>query len=234
MGNSMYYARNLVLCLSLIFAIAVLGLSASWINATREVAITDFEILALVTSSLTVVLASLWLVVGQLRKNATFTRIATELCLIFVLWSLWLSTGALVVVWSSLLYPFKCADFTPTGKSFCNQFFGIEGLSFLNFVLLKVYWWTLLIMTLRSNEAVAWTTSVRHADFFSGNVPASNEFPDTSVANVIPQSFATRQYQVPAQANMFVMPAMGTGANMNASTTNIGAGTQNHPGHAEV
>ncbi|TFK36712.1 hypothetical protein BDQ12DRAFT_238181 [Crucibulum laeve] len=116
MGNFIYYTRNLVLCLSFIFAITVLGLSASWINVTDKAIVTNFEVLPLITSLLTVVLAPIWLIIGQLRKNATFTRIATELCLIFVLWSLWLSSGALVASWSNLLFPSKC-----TGSTFSTE-----------------------------------------------------------------------------------------------------------------
>jgi len=164
---SLHILRTVVLCLSFIFSCVVLGISAFWIGSSAGLVFFDFQVLLLVTSLLTIILFPALLVVNIIRKNATFTMIICELPIMIVMKVLWLASMILLIQWSNVLFPFKCGALFPNERPTCNQFFALEGLSVVTWLLLLLYTVPLTSLSLLSsrNGNPAWHKTVREAQF---------------------------------------------------------------------
>ncbi|KAF9466509.1 hypothetical protein BDZ94DRAFT_1251091 [Collybia nuda] len=191
--------RLIAFCLSLLFAIVTLGLSARWTQASNELLgiLYNFEVVALLAATLTLVIIPTLLTVAAIRKNALTSMIAVEIPVLGALWILWLIAAALTADVSGVFYPFGCVDQLGSGVAFCRQFMAIEALSFLNWLLLMVYSIILLTFTLiaQSRGNNVWRLSVNEAVFF---LPRATSSPtgQPGIATAPPTIIAA-QYQYP-------------------------------------
>jgi len=171
--------RLAALCISLLFGLVVLGLAAHWTQGTvagsTEISILfNFEIVALLAGSLTILTLPVMLIVGATRRGAFTSMIVVELSVIAALALLWLISGALTADLGNTLYPVGCNDVLPDGISWCRQFFAIIGLSFVTWILLMAYGIVLLTFTIiaQTKGRSLWKVGVNEA-VFSG--PASTQ-----------------------------------------------------------
>jgi hypothetical protein len=158
--------RIVVLCVSLLFALISLGLSAhltfvieGFFDETNT-----FTVLGLVTACLTVVTLPTMLIIDSIRKGAFTSTVLFELIWLGVLWVLWLATGAHAAAEASVAFPDGCVGYIfQELDTICHEATGITAFSFLNFILLFAYSVTLLIVALVSANRghAVWTLSVK-------------------------------------------------------------------------
>ncbi|TEB29413.1 hypothetical protein FA13DRAFT_640721 [Coprinellus micaceus] len=136
--------------LTLAISITCLGLSAHIVHVHRSdwgVGSPDWGSLALATSVIsTVFLLSLYLLSIRRRGigNAGFmARIPTELFLTFILWVLWLASGALIRD--------RHRNLSDYPGNIWRETRALEALSFTNFGLLYTYW--VVLITLAGNAS---------------------------------------------------------------------------------
>ncbi|KAF4597743.1 hypothetical protein EYR40_008208 [Pleurotus pulmonarius] len=164
MSAIVYVARYIVLSLSLIFTIAVLGLSAR-VTDTSVVFLggaAPFEIINLVVAPLTIVALSTILCVGAFRQNAITSMIWVEVTTLTILWAAWI----VVAVFATNVINFNF----PLGSFYlqlCSQITAIQGLAWTVWVLLMGYSVTLGIMACvaTSRGIPVWSKSVKDATF---------------------------------------------------------------------
>ncbi|KAF8896065.1 hypothetical protein BD779DRAFT_559794 [Infundibulicybe gibba] len=166
--------RLIVLNLCSVFGLAILGITAHLTalttpSSTGDPIFFDFEGLGLVTGSLSTIAIFTMLVHGATRNNSFASMIVVELCVLGLIWILWLANAAVVVEWTQLLYPDGCGVFFSHSIEFtvCQELFAIEGLSFSSWLLLMIYTGILLVLSLmgRSRGNPIWTVSVNQANF---------------------------------------------------------------------
>ncbi|KAF9450052.1 hypothetical protein P691DRAFT_501972 [Macrolepiota fuliginosa MF-IS2] len=136
MQNLLFQARNGIFGLTIILALAVLGLSAHWSQLTVEAGFfVDFEGIGLAASVLTIFALSIFLVVGIVRKNAMITIIGVELPTLVILSGLFLAEGIVTSGLGQETWPEGCDSFflNSVQMQICRQFMALKGISFAIF-----------------------------------------------------------------------------------------------------
>ncbi|KAF8896062.1 hypothetical protein BD779DRAFT_559708 [Infundibulicybe gibba] len=166
--------RIVVLSLCLLLGLAILGITAhitalTTPSSTGDPIFFDFEGLGLVTGSLSTIFIPTMLVLGAIRHGAFLSMIAVELCVLGLIWVLWLANAAVLTEWSQIFFPDGCGVFISGSLDFtvCQEFFALKGLSFTSWLLLMIYSGILLVLALvsRSRGDRVWTVSVSQATF---------------------------------------------------------------------
>jgi len=186
--------RIVVLCISVVFAIIALGLSAhltSLVEAFVGETVT-FAVLALATACLTILTLPIMLIVDMVRKGAFTSMVLVELIWFGILWIMWLATAADAVVSARRVFPDGCIAFVFVElDTICHVSSGIVALAFVNFVLLFGYSVTLVVFAIISagRGRKVWTSSVKQTNFLA------LVDPEASVASFI----SPRNHSVPTQ-----------------------------------
>jgi len=174
----LYVARVVVLSLTIVFSIIVLGLAAD-LTSTTETYLNGaftFASLGIASAVISIVTLPVLLLVDVLRTGAFTSMIVVELPWLLVNWVLWLATGALTAQFDQLLNN-NCNLVSGVLATSCHEVQGIEGFSFLNWLLLMVYSIVVLVMAIigSTHGHTTWTSSVKHANFLGpsegGGVP---------------------------------------------------------------
>jgi len=128
-------------------------------------------VVALATSLLTVLSVALMLIIDKLRQGSIFSYTSVEIVWLTILWILWLTSGS-YAAWTEngflREYPEEatCDYYGYYGaidSRYCHETKAVIGLSFILWILLMAYTFTLLVLTLRAKGRghPAWMTSVR-------------------------------------------------------------------------
>ncbi|KAF9493347.1 hypothetical protein BDN71DRAFT_1108604 [Pleurotus eryngii] len=162
-------ARYIILSLSLIFAVAVLGLSARTTDTSILFlgGIAPFEIINLVIAPLTIVALSIILSVGAFRQNAITSMIWVEVTTLSILWAMWVMVAAFTTRVINLNFPLGCTAYIPFYLQLCSKITAIQGLAWTVWVLLMGYSIILGIMACvaTSRGISVWSKSVKDATF---------------------------------------------------------------------
>jgi len=165
----LYVVRVVVLTLSIVFSVIVLGLAA-YLQSRTSVAL-DFLGLAIASAVITIVTLPVLLIVDFIRDGAFTSMVVVELSWLFVLWVLWLATGADVAQQTSNFFS-SCDSIFPIFNQVCHEVQATEAFSFLIWILLMVYSIAILVISIiastRGNSP--WTSSVKRGNFL---VPAT-------------------------------------------------------------
>ncbi|KIM83956.1 hypothetical protein PILCRDRAFT_818986 [Piloderma croceum F 1598] len=162
----LYIVRVAVFVLSIVFSVIVLGLAA-YLQSLTNVEL-NFVDLAIATAVLTIVTLPVLLIVDLIRDGAFTSMVVVELSWLFVLWVLWLATGADAAQVSSNF--FSSCDFVfSLSNQICHEVQAIVGFSFLIWLLLMVYSIVILVMAIiastRGNSP--WTSTVKRGNFLA-------------------------------------------------------------------
>jgi len=168
----LHIVRIVVLSLTLLFAIVTLGLAAHFTATTDTYfGLTfNFAALAIASAVLTLVTLPVMLIVDLMRTGAFTSMVVTELVWLFVLWALWLSTGADTAWFNSLTFANSCSGYNSVSTTACNEVQAIEAFGFLNWIMLMGYSITILVAAIMASSRGhpnPWTSSVRHGNLFA-------------------------------------------------------------------
>ncbi|KAG9224461.1 hypothetical protein CCMSSC00406_0007654 [Pleurotus cornucopiae] len=195
-------ARYIVLSLSLIFAVAVLGLSARTTDTSILFlgGIAPFEIINLVVAPLTIVALSIILSVGAFRQNAITSMIWVEVTTLSIIWAMWVVVAVFATRVINFNFPLGCSAYIPFYLQLCSQITAIQGLAWTVFVLLMGYSVILGIMACvaTSRGIPVWSKSVKDATFSHPSLNQGVQMPPK------PELQANHQHahlQLPQQAN---------------------------------
>lgn len=180
----LFHLRKIIFCTCCLGALGGIVICGHWESLRSKTysrpgsslpsRIRDFEITTFVVGGLSELVLVGLLGAGVKERYAIVTRIGVELPVVGVLWGLWLVNSALIYPWSSRLYPGGCGAMTVLGKKRCNEYIALGLLSLLNWIMLLLYWATLLMCAYvghaRGNRV--WSRSVKEASFFS-HLPAA-------------------------------------------------------------
>ncbi|EIW87105.1 hypothetical protein CONPUDRAFT_116163 [Coniophora puteana RWD-64-598 SS2] len=187
--------RIVTLSLSLLFSIIVLGLSAHLISLTLEYFNLYFVFCALgvATAVLTFFTIPVMLIVDTMRQGAFTSMVVVELPWLFVLWILWVATGALTANADVFYFPEGCIYINDITQQACQEFKAIEAFAFLNFILLMIYTIAILVCAIvsatRGNDV--WLGSVKTMDLGRNNgtaaQPPVSQYGGSAVSSPPPQ-----------------------------------------------
>jgi hypothetical protein len=139
-----------------------------------------FAAMAIATSLLTLLTLPPFIGIDYTRTGAPTSMIMTEMIVVTILWILWLVTGSLT---ANETFGRGLSGCTLT---ICHEYNAIEAFSFLAFIFLLGYAFTLLVFTLiahnRGHSSV-WTQSIKETNFFAPPVNAPGGTPATGVVN---------------------------------------------------
>ncbi|KAJ6528745.1 hypothetical protein DFH09DRAFT_1185637 [Mycena vulgaris] len=211
--------RLAVLSTVLLFAVITLGLAAALTSTTSTDLGVSFSYgnLAIATSVITMITLPAMIFLEFKHPGGVASMIISEIGWLTILWVLWLSTGVEAAQASSVYIFFlggcgaSSADFgdgVETLDSICRETSAIEAFGFLNWIILMVYTFTLLIMSLAAasrKHTGVWQSSVADAPFFAAG-PASSA----------PASSAPGAYNAHAPAT-----AGGTAGTVNSGTVHV-------------
>ncbi|PPQ86337.1 hypothetical protein CVT25_005638 [Psilocybe cyanescens] len=144
--------RVITLTLTTLLSIATLGLLAHLTNRSRSIGnVTNWEVLGLVTSTLTILTFLFLLLAPRL------VHLITELTLTTILFILWVVESALVIhVERATFGGARCGLFSIFRvANICSELRAIEALSIINWILLLFYIIHLFIYAIRSRSRVA-------------------------------------------------------------------------------
>jgi hypothetical protein len=163
--------RVVVFSVASVFAVIVLAMGGYLISVEveAELGYIDYVPMAIASGTWTVFVLPAFLIVDMTRQGAWTSMIVSELAVLSVLWMLWMTTGILTsVFWAGS----GCSDLYGVGLPFCQVSTGIEAISYLTFLLILAYVFTLLVFTLiaASRGHSVWTSSVKNTDFFARGV----------------------------------------------------------------
>ncbi|KAI0303076.1 hypothetical protein BC826DRAFT_328184 [Russula brevipes] len=163
--------RLVTFATTILFSVIVMSLSADLISMTAP-GYFIFSALALAISLLTILTLTLMLIIDKLREGSIFSYAGVEIAWLTILWILWLTSGSYAAWTDNQLisgYPEEATcdfgDLNDVGADirFCHEIKAVIGFSFILWILLMAYTFTLLVLTLRARGRghPAWTTSVR-------------------------------------------------------------------------
>ncbi|KAF8896066.1 hypothetical protein BD779DRAFT_1493794 [Infundibulicybe gibba] len=176
--------------------------------------------------------------------------IAVELCVLGLIWALWLANGVVAVHWIQVLYPFGCSDLPPFVVPICHEFHVIEGLSFASGILrallilpshahpqlvwiVVIYSGILLCFAMvgRSHGNQVWTVAVSQANFSAPSkediIGAGTQLPGNHIGSVV------NPYVVGSGPISGVSPTTGY-MTQQAFIAPLAAGPQQRPPYPEV
>jgi len=167
----LYVVRVAVLTVAIIFSIIVLGLAAeltSESNTYFEVTF-DFAALAITSAAISIATLPVLMIVDMVRTGAFTSMVVVELVWLFVVWVLWLSTGALAAQFNSVEFDSNCALVRLVFLTACHEEQAIVAFSFLIWMMLMVYSIIVLVMAIigSSRGHHVWTNSVKNANFLA-------------------------------------------------------------------
>jgi len=163
-SNWPFTFRLVTLATTILFSVIVMSLSADLISMTAP-GYSIFSALALAISLLTILTVTLMFIIDKLRQGSIFSYAGVEIAWLTILWILWLTSGSYAAWKDNQLiseYPEEATcDFGD--MRFCHEIKAVIGFSFILWILLMAYTFTLLVLTLRARGQghPAWTTSVR-------------------------------------------------------------------------
>ncbi|KAJ2912431.1 hypothetical protein MD484_g7980, partial [Candolleomyces efflorescens] len=146
MGNlnhQLPLARTVVFGIVGLFTIINFGLSIHIVHVASRGVVPDWAGLGLATSILTLVALPILFIVPIKRHGALPAFVAVELAVLWLLWILWLATGATIAGLPGLNF---------CNGGLCSEARALEAFSFLNWLLLMFYSFTLLTLSVIAHQ----------------------------------------------------------------------------------
>jgi len=167
--------RLIFFCLSNTFAVIVLSLGAHLTSITEGFLnfYFKFSVLSIVTALLHLLSVPALLIIDRTRSGAFTSMVVVELGWLFVLWILWIATGADAANANALTFNGNCNLYAGDDATACNEMQAIEALGFINWLILFGYSVVVLVFAIKaaSDGRPAWTVSVKDINWSNGGVP---------------------------------------------------------------
>jgi hypothetical protein len=153
------------------FSLIVLGVGAHLIFLSEQVGFYyTFTAFAVAIAALTLIMLPPLLIIGLVRRGALLNYVVVEVAVLGLFWVLWLATAAYSANALTLL-PIDC-NFNFEANGFiasCHEPQALHAFSWLNWLILTVYWPFLLITAIvqQNRGNPVWTKSVREVNMFA-------------------------------------------------------------------
>jgi len=161
--------------LSNTFAVIALSLAAHLTSLTEEFFHVYFKFAALTiaTAGLHILSLPVLLIIGRTRNGAFTSMVVVELSWLFVIWVMWIATGADAANANSLTFNGNCNLYRGNYATACNEIQAIEAIGFINWLILLGYSVVVLVFAIKaaSDGRPAWTVSVREIYWSDGGAP---------------------------------------------------------------
>jgi hypothetical protein len=198
LNKAVALARLVVYSTASVFALLAMIMSALVINFTSSLfggAYFTYSALGMATAILTFLTLPLMLFLSFRRKGAFTSMVIVELIWTWLLWVLWLSAGANV---AGSLWINNCTSFYARDtEAACMESQALAAFSFLNWIMLMAFEFTLLGLTIRQQTRgnPCWTQDVTEVDYAgAGN---ASSIPSVMMDQKIDSSNFAPQYADP-------------------------------------
>ncbi|THU99961.1 hypothetical protein K435DRAFT_964253 [Dendrothele bispora CBS 962.96] len=192
--------------------LGIAGHMASTAQTYRNV-VYDFQGLAIASAVLSLLMLTPIVVIGFLRKGAWLNMNVVEIPVAGFLWVLWFALAILCTSWVPLLYPDGCpARANSITKTFCSEFFAIEGLAFVVWIFLLAYVATMIVICIigKSRGNTVWLVPADAPNYFEydPNAKPTTDMTGASMAYQTQPSYPPQQQQMQQQGYQQQQPPM--------------------------
>jgi len=192
--------RGFLFGIVMVFSVVVLAFTI--FDQAAEFGLNPLDGLSLAAAVITLVFLPVTFILEAIIRSGATSLVPVELVRVFILWALWLASGAFFYAIDHGISASFCAqfiDFDPLFETSCIAAIIIPACSIINFFLLFVWFIVLLIFSAKNNH---WKSAVNRVDLTKKRGPDNNGYRSNSgfvYSNPPLQQQPLQYYWVPGQ-----------------------------------